>query len=92
MPDDQSQQSDSSEGDDENGPAEEPSPGPKKDGQLREMTPFDQQQEGAPTPSDEKQAQMSEEEARGLLDSLKDEGDKIDLMRRKTERGVSRDW
>jgi Ca-activated chloride channel family protein len=91
MPDDQSQQSDSSEGDDENGPAEEPSPGPKKDGQLREMTPFDQQQ-NAPTPSDEKQGQMSEEEARGLLDSLKDEGDKIDLMRRKTERGVSRDW
>jgi len=92
MPDDQSQQSDSSDGDDENGPAEQPSPGPKKDGQAREMTPFDQQLEAAPAPSDEKQGQMSEEEARGLLDSLKDEGDKIDLMRRKTERGVSRDW
>jgi hypothetical protein len=35
---------------------------------------------------------MSEEEALGLLDSLKDEGDKIDLMRRKTDRGVARDW
>jgi Ca-activated chloride channel homolog len=92
MPGDQSQQSDSSEGDDESGPAEQPSPGQKKDGQVREMTPFDQQPQGTPAPSDEKQGQMSEEEARGLLDSLKDEGDKIDLMRRKTDRGVSRDW
>jgi Ca-activated chloride channel homolog len=92
MPGDQSQQSDSSEGDDESGPAEQPSPGQKKDGQVREMSPFDQQPQGTPAPSDEKQGQMSEEEARGLLDSLKDEGDKIDLMRRKTDRGVSRDW
>jgi Ca-activated chloride channel homolog len=92
MQGDQSQQFDSSEGDDENGPTEEPSPGQKKDGQVKENTPFDQQPQGTPGPSDEKQGQMSEEEARGLLDSLKDEGDKIDLMRRKTDRGVSRDW
>jgi Ca-activated chloride channel family protein len=92
MPGDPSQQSDSSEGDDENGPTEEPSPGQKKDGQLRELTPSDQQPQAAPLPSDAKQGQISEEEALGLLDSLKDEGDKIDLMRRKTDRGVARDW
>jgi Ca-activated chloride channel family protein len=92
MPRDQSQQSDSAEGDDENGPTEEPSPGQKKDGQVREIAPSDEQPRGTPVPSDEKQGQMSEEEALSLLDSLKDEGDKIDLMRRKTDRGVSRDW
>jgi len=83
---------DSSEGDDENNPTEEPSPGQKKDGQVQEMAPSDQQPPGTPAPSDEKRGQMSEEEALNLLDSLKDEGDKIDLMRRKTERGVYRDW
>jgi Ca-activated chloride channel family protein len=92
MPRDQSQQSDSAEGDDENGPTEEPSPAQKKDGQVRENAPSDQQPHGSPVPSDEKQGQMSEEEALSLLDSLKDEGDKIDLMHRKTDRGVSRDW
>jgi len=92
MPRDQSQQSDSAEGDDENGPTEEPSPGQKKDGEVREIAPSDEQPRGTRVPSDEKQGQMSEEEALSLLDSMKDEGDKIDLMRRKTDRGVSRDW
>ena len=92
MPGDPSKQSDSSEGADENGPTEDPSPGQKKDGELREITPSDQHPQRTPLPSDAKQGQMSEEEALGLLDSLKDEGDKIDLMRRKTDRGVARDW
>jgi Ca-activated chloride channel family protein len=92
MPRDQSQQSDSAEGDDENGLTEEPSPGQKKDGEVREIAPSDEQPRGTRVPSDEKQGQMSEEEALSLLDSMKDEGDKIDLMRRKTDRGVSRDW
>jgi Ca-activated chloride channel homolog len=92
MQGDQSQQPDSPEGDDESAPAEQPSPGQTKDGEVKEITPFDQQPRPTPGSSDEKQGQMSEEEARGLLDSLKDEGDKIDLLRRKTDRGVSRDW
>jgi Ca-activated chloride channel family protein len=92
IPGDQSQQSEPSEGDDENGPTEEPNPGQKKDGQVREITPSDQEPPGIPVPSNEKRGQISEEEALGLLGSLKDEGDKIDLMRRKTDRGVSRDW
>jgi Ca-activated chloride channel family protein len=92
MPGDPSKQSDSSEGADKDGPTEDPSPGQKKDGELREFAPSDQQPQSTPLPSDAKQGQMSEEEALGLLDSLKDEGDKIDLMRRKTDRGVARDW
>jgi hypothetical protein len=43
-------------------------------------------------PLGSKPGEMSEDEALGLLDSLKDEGDRIDLMRRKTDRGVLRDW
>jgi Ca-activated chloride channel homolog len=83
--------SDEAEAGDENDPRDEPTPSPKKDGQLREMTPSEPQQH-SPQPLPSKPGQMSDDEALGLLDSLKDEGDKIDLMRRKTERGVLRDW
>jgi len=70
---------------------DEPTPAPKKNGQLREITPSDQPQQ-MQQPLESKPGEMSEEEALGLLDSLKDEGDRIDLMRRKTDRGVLRDW
>ena len=89
--DQQKDPTDSTEGGNESDPRDEPTPGPKKDGQLREMTPSDQQQQ-MHRPGDSKPGQMSDEEALGLLDSLKDEGDRIDLMRRKTDRGVLRDW
>ena len=92
MPGGQGQEpSDATEGGDENDPQDEPTPGPKKDGQLREMTPSDQERQ-MHRPLEAKPGQMSDEEALGLLDSLKDEGDRIDLMRRKTDRGVLRDW
>jgi Ca-activated chloride channel homolog len=87
----QQEPSDDAEDGNESDPRGEPTPGPEKDGQLREMAPSDQQ----PQPHQQLQAkpgQMSDDEALGLLDSLKDEGDKIDLMRRKTDRSVLRDW
>jgi len=67
-------------------------PDPKKNGQLREMTPSDEQKQQMPLPRESTPGLMSEDEALGLLDSLKDESDKIDLMRRKTDRRVLRDW
>ncbi|MBV9644709.1 MAG: VWA domain-containing protein [Verrucomicrobia bacterium] len=67
-------------------------PDPKKNGQLREITPSDEQKQQMPLPKESRPGLMSEDEALGLLDSLKDESDKIDLMRRKTDRGVLRDW
>ena len=79
-------------GDDDDNPTEEPSPGQKKDGQMQEMPPSDREPQGTPVPSEDKRGQMSEEEALSLLDSLKDEGEKIDLMRRRTDRGVYPDW
>jgi Ca-activated chloride channel homolog len=87
----QQEPSDENEGGDESDPQDQPTPAPKKDGQLREMTPSDQKEQ-MHRPRESKPGQMSQEEALGLLDSLKDEGDKIDLMRRKTDRGVLRDW
>jgi Ca-activated chloride channel family protein len=71
---------------------EEPEPTPKKEGQLRELTPSDQE---ADKMKQEKQSGpngISEDEARRLLNSLKDESDRIDLMRHKTDRPVLRDW
>jgi Ca-activated chloride channel family protein len=72
-------------------PQDEP-PSPKKDGQLREITPSEEQKQQMQQPQEGKPGMMSEDEALGLLDSLKDESDKIDLMHRKTDRGVLRDW
>ena len=87
----QQEPSDATEGGNESDPQDEATPAPKKDGQLREMTPSDQQEQ-MHQPVESKPGQMSDDEALGLLDSLKDEGDRIDLMRRKTDRGVLRDW
>jgi Ca-activated chloride channel family protein len=83
--------SDMDESGDEDQPQGEATPSPKKDGQLREITPSDEQKQQMPQPGP-KTGSMSEEEALGLLDSLRDESDRIDLMHRKTDRGILRDW
>jgi Ca-activated chloride channel family protein len=83
--------SDTDESGDDDQPQGEATPSPKKDGQLREITPSDEQKQQMPQPGS-KPGSMSEDEALGLLDSLRDESDRIDLMHRKTERGVLRDW
>jgi len=84
--------SDSDESGDEDQPQGETTPTPQKNGQLREMTPSDEQNQQMPLPEESRPGLMSEDEALGLLDSLKDESDRIDLMHRKTDRGVLRDW
>jgi len=76
---------------DDDMPQDERTPSPKKDGQLREITPSDEQKQGT-QPGEPRPGMMSEDEALGLLDSLKDESDRIDLMHRKTDRGIVRDW
>jgi Ca-activated chloride channel homolog len=83
--------SDTDESGDDDQPQGEATPSPKKDGQLREITPSEEQKQQMPQP-ESKPGSMSEDEALGLLDSLRDESDRIDLMHRKTERGVLRDW
>ncbi len=84
--------SDQNESGDDDQPQDEPTPSPKKDGQLREITPSEEQKQQMQQLQESKPGMMSEDEALGLLDSLKDESDKIDLMHRKTDRGVLRDW
>jgi len=69
----------------------EPTPGKKK-GDLRELDPSDKSQDQksiqAPSPNDH----MTSDEALGLLDSLQNDEDHVDLTHRKRERGVLRDW
>jgi Ca-activated chloride channel homolog len=90
--DQQKSPSDGDEGDEDDQSQGEPTPAPKKDGQLRENTPSDEEKRQMPLPQESKEGIMSEDEALGLLNSLKDESDRIDLMHRKTERGILRDW
>jgi Ca-activated chloride channel homolog len=71
---------------------EEPEPTPKMQGQLRELTPSDQEPNKMQQQQQSGPNGISEDEARRLLNSLKDESDRIDLMRRKTDRPVLRDW
>jgi Ca-activated chloride channel family protein len=88
--DDQSQDSPEPSDSENNEPEQAPTPDKKKQGDLREMTPSDQERQRAqaqPTPG-----QMSEDEALGLLDSLKSEGDRVDLMHHRNDRRVLRDW
>jgi Ca-activated chloride channel homolog len=65
---------------------------PKKEGQLKENTPSQpessQEQEVAPPQN----GRMSSDEAINLLNSLRDEGERIDLSKKKGERKVTRDW
>ena len=77
---------------DDDMPQDEAPPSPKKDGQLREITPPDEEKQLASPPKENRPGIISEDEALGLLDSLKDESDRIDLMHRKTDRGILRDW
>jgi Ca-activated chloride channel homolog len=88
--DDQSQDSPDPSDSENNEPEQAPTPDKKKQGDLREMTPLDQERQRAqaqPTPG-----QMSEDEALGLLDSLKTESDRVDLMHHRNDRRVLRDW
>jgi len=71
---------------------EEPEPTPKKEGQLRELTPSGEGNDKLGQRNDSGANGISEDEARQLLNSLKNESDRIDLMHRKTDRPVLRDW
>jgi Ca-activated chloride channel family protein len=70
----------------------EKEPTPKKEGQLKENTPS----QSASKPEQElgppRNGQMSSDEAMGLLNSLRDEGQRLDLSKKKGERRVTRDW
>ncbi|MBV9672827.1 MAG: VWA domain-containing protein [Verrucomicrobia bacterium] len=64
----------------------------KKEGQIQENTTSDDNGQQNREELQTRSGQMTQDEAQGLLDSLKDEGSRIDLTRHKTERGVFRDW
>src|SRR5208283_4386023 len=71
---------------------EHPETTPKKEGQLRELTPSGEGNDKLGQRNDSGANGISEDEARQLLNSLKNESDRIDLMHRKTDRPVLRDW
>ncbi|MBV8416397.1 MAG: hypothetical protein JO251_14400, partial [Verrucomicrobia bacterium] len=86
------QPSDRSDSGDADGARDEPTPDRDKNGELRELTPSDERKERSGQSQDSGPNAMSEDEAHRLLNSLKDESDRIDLMHQKTDRPVLRDW
>ncbi len=76
----------------ENQSQEDPEPTPKKEGQLRELTPSEEGTDKLGERQESGANGIPEDEARQLLNSLKNESDRIDLMHRKTDRPVLRDW
>jgi Ca-activated chloride channel homolog len=73
----------------------EPAPGKEKKGDLRENGPSEQQQQQEKIPGIDPPLEgghMTPDEAMGLLQSLQNEEDRVDLTHRKRDRGVARDW
>jgi hypothetical protein len=68
-----------------------PTPGKKK-GDLRELDPSDKFQDQKSNQAPQPGNGMTPDEALGLLDSLRNEEDHVDLTHRKREHGVLRDW
>ena len=94
-------QKDQNSGDKKDQPAAPtPTPGEKKDGDLKSNnnqpepnnSPEPPQQGAAPGAEEEKEGQMSAAQARGLLNSLKSEEEKVNLMQQQTSQEVLRDW
>lgn len=81
-------------------PVPTPTPGEKKQGDLKSSKPEpnDQKpesketQEAAAAEQQEKDGQMSPAQARALLNSLRNEEDKVNLMQQQTSQEVLRDW
>jgi Ca-activated chloride channel family protein len=81
-------------------PVPSPTPGEKKQGDLKSSKPEpnDQKpeskeaQEAAAAEQQEKDGQMSPAQARALLNSLRNEEDKVNLMQQQTSQEVLRDW
>jgi Ca-activated chloride channel family protein len=71
----------------------QPGPTPdKKKGDLRELDPSDKSQDQKSNQAPQPGEGMTRDEALGLLDSLRNEEDHVDLTHRKRDHGVLRDW
>ena len=85
---------------DQKAPSPSPTPGEKKEGDLKSSkpeapkpTPENQKPEqGAAGAEEEKVGQMSPSQARALLNSLRNEEEKVNLMEQQTSQEVLRDW
>jgi Ca-activated chloride channel family protein len=91
-PSDQSNKSDPS-----NQPTPTPTPGDKKEGDLKNSQPEPKDQkpekkEAQQAEAQEEEKQMSPAQARGLLNSLRNEEEKVNLMQQQTSQDVLRDW
>ncbi|HEY0792051.1 MAG TPA: VWA domain-containing protein [Chthoniobacterales bacterium] len=75
-----------------NEPSAEDTPGQPKQGDLRERAQGADEHGAAPRPDETSSGRMSAEEARGLLDSLQGDEDRVDLNHRYHDRPVLKDW
>ncbi|MBV9997775.1 MAG: VWA domain-containing protein [Verrucomicrobia bacterium] len=84
-------------GPDDPGDTQGDKPGPDstpadKNGDVRERGEGDEQTPPTPNQGEEKPGRMSADEARGLLDSLRGDEDRVDLNHHKRDRAVTKDW
>ena len=85
---------------DQKSPAPSPTPGEKKEGDLKNARPGEpkpspenkNQDQGEAGAEEEKAGQMSPSQARALLNSLRNEEGKVNLMEQQTSQEVLRDW
>ena len=85
---------------DQKSPAPSPTPGEKKEGDLKNARPEEpkpspenqKQDQGEAGAEEEKAGQMSPSQARALFNSLRNEEGKVNLMEQQTSQEVLRDW
>jgi len=83
---------------DQQKPAPAPTPGDKKEGDLKANSQGEGKEEqpaqpgGGTQEAEEREGEMSAAQARGLLDSLRSEEEKVNLMQQQTSQEVRRDW
>ena len=77
-------------------PAPAPTPGEKKEGDLKANDPqqdsAQEQQAEELAEAEEKEGEMSPAQARALLNSLRNEEERVRLMRRSTQQETTKDW
>ncbi len=99
-PEDQSPQDDANKGDEKENqrpePVPTPTPGEKKEGELKssgeQPTPTPTAQQSAEAAPEEQEGEISPNQARALLNSLRGEERRVNLMEQQTSQEVLRDW
>lgn len=95
------QQRQANQGKNEQEPEPAPTPGEKKEGELKAATDGEDQkdqpnpeegQQAQAAPAEEREGEMSQEQARALIEAMQGEEERVNLRQQRNEAPVAKDW